>query len=281
MTIGVTSRLQFLRLTAKGPMVRADNAEIKLQCFLSLRPSVHLSPFTTFTLNFTIERYILYCLGIWRVPVSRSVADKMHFLFMITALLGVALSCPPPFNNVNFVGNETHSTSDLIEAALTQQGLGWSEAVATYGNRVKPWPKDHNEKTHTVNYCYADKDAYDSFGVMVVQAIQKWQVRLGPPGPQTGHALRFGVPRDPYGPQPWCYFIAPHERVGQWNTNYKYGTLVIRRAPPGRTRTAQALLGWLNDPAGSRPDRHYLWINPDGFPAHEGSGLVTHELGKS
>jgi hypothetical protein len=38
--------------------------------------------------------------------------------FLLIALPLVAFACPPPFNNMDFLGNETYTSSELIEAVL-------------------------------------------------------------------------------------------------------------------------------------------------------------------
>jgi len=67
----------------------------------------------------------------------------MHFFafitFLLTVLPIVVLACPPPFNNIVFIGNETHSSSELIEDALARQGIGWVEGVSeVLGNPTRP-----------------------------------------------------------------------------------------------------------------------------------------------
>jgi len=73
------------------------------------------------------------------------------------------LACPPPFNNPAFRGNATHTSAELIEAALNPGGgLAWNEVVSPdLNNPVQAWPKDNKNVvfTHTINYCYDNDDA--------------------------------------------------------------------------------------------------------------------------
>jgi hypothetical protein len=39
----------------------------------------------------------------------------MHFLNILTVFLeALVYACPPPFNSFDFVGNDTHTTADLV-----------------------------------------------------------------------------------------------------------------------------------------------------------------------
>lgn len=70
----------------------------------------------------------------------------MLFFHAMIALLSAALilSCPPPFNDFRFLGNDTHNSSELVEAALLQQGLGWTDMASPggLGNPWTPWPRN-------------------------------------------------------------------------------------------------------------------------------------------
>jgi hypothetical protein len=49
---------------------------------------------------------------------------RLHALiaFLFAAL---ALSCPPPLNNMDFLGNDTHTSYEIMQATFAEQGLGW------------------------------------------------------------------------------------------------------------------------------------------------------------
>jgi hypothetical protein len=96
-------------------------------------------------------------------------------------LTAVALSCPPPFSNSAFRANSTHSSAQLIKAALDLDGtLGWNEVVSPeLSNPVSPWPKDAANVvfTHTINYCYEDEKTLDKVESWVNDAIALWSYK--------------------------------------------------------------------------------------------------------
>jgi hypothetical protein len=48
-------------------------------------------------------------------------------IYAIIALLlaALALACPPPFNNMDLVGNKTHTSAELVQAFLARQQIGY------------------------------------------------------------------------------------------------------------------------------------------------------------
>lgn len=56
---------------------------------------------------------------------------KMELLFLLFLLSFLAAACPPLLNDFTYLGNDTHTTADLVhglfESDKTQ--LGWSEIV--------------------------------------------------------------------------------------------------------------------------------------------------------
>lgn len=55
---------------------------------------------------------------------------KMKILTIFMALVVFVASCPPLLNNFDLLGNDTHSTADLVrELASKNPQLGWSEIV--------------------------------------------------------------------------------------------------------------------------------------------------------
>lgn len=197
--------------------------------------------------------------------------STVSILTLIVAFLAaVALACPPPLNNWDFVGNETHTTADLISATLEQSGLGWTDAVATYGNPGKPWPVNQ-DGIALIEYCYEDEDAKNELFTVVSEAVMMWKIRLGSPSARSRH--RLNMREVEYTDWPYCYW------EGQWNANYNPGILVVRREKdPTQGSAARATLGWL--PQG-QPDRNRFTINLAKMTSLDKVFMVAHELGKS
>lgn len=55
----------------------------------------------------------------------------MRLLLLLLVLLQQVAGCPPPYNNFAFLGNETHTTADLVRIALdaSPAETGWMEIV--------------------------------------------------------------------------------------------------------------------------------------------------------
>lgn len=198
---------------------------------------------------------------------------------LLTCLLGMALACPPPFNNPDFLGNDTHSTADLIEAALQRQGLGWTDAVATYGNPGKPWPRNTDNYVHIIWYCYKDRAAYNDLDNLVNLALTLWRNKIGPPGKQSGHALHILEAHwARYTPQPWCFLQAPDPNAGQWNFAFPSGTLVIQKEFEDRGTAARSSEGYRPD---GEPGRHGIAIDRSKARTSDMPYLIAHEFGTS
>jgi hypothetical protein len=59
---------------------------------------------------------------------------RMKLFFVLLALAALVLTCPPIFNHFYFLGNDTHTTADLVRDTLNiQPQLGWSEIVTMVG----------------------------------------------------------------------------------------------------------------------------------------------------
>jgi hypothetical protein len=58
----------------------------------------------------------------------------MQIITLIIAIFAaLVLGCPPPLNSFDFLGNETHTIAELIDAAANQRGVGWTEVVTIGG----------------------------------------------------------------------------------------------------------------------------------------------------
>jgi hypothetical protein len=107
--------------------------------------------------------------------------------FLLIALPLVAFACPPPFNNMDFLGNETHISSELIEVALNQQGMSWVDGVSeALRNPSKPWPRDQETSIVTIKFCFLDEASRITLRPHVSDALNFWfRFKLGPPGKDT------------------------------------------------------------------------------------------------
>lgn len=203
----------------------------------------------------------------------------MHLAALIAVLLAaLALSCPPPFNNRAFLANETHTSAQLIEAALAAHGnLGWTEAVSDELNNknLKRWPKDGEENdgtyTHTVTYCYRNEEAQSKIQPYMTEAIALWAQKIGSAGKANGHALQIKT-KSEKGSYPYCYL-----ENRDWNDFFPDGSLVLELWDSDNGETAQASLGYMPD---GSVDRHYIIFNAqklkeNPYPA----ATVAHELG--
>jgi hypothetical protein len=67
----------------------------------------------------------------------------MQPIVLLNALFAsLVLGCPPPLNNFNFLGNTTHTTADLNDAAANRLGAAWTEVVTFGGNPHTRWPRN-------------------------------------------------------------------------------------------------------------------------------------------
>lgn len=116
----------------------------------------------------------------------------MHFFsFIIVFVAALVYACPPPFNNFDFLGNETHTTADLVKSALNQQGQGWVDAVDPWlKNPSVRWPQDSDSLFHTIEYCYANSESERNLVEVFNQGRWLWINQLGNPGRASGHSMR-------------------------------------------------------------------------------------------
>jgi hypothetical protein len=183
----------------------------------------------------------------------------MYFLTLIIALNMAlpALGCPPPFNNWDFAGHSTHNTAELVEAALLNEpALCWIDAVTSWGNPSKPWPRrDTSPFVASVSFCYENKRAYDNLSNLLIKALKLWIEKIGERGQESGHALEmmdlfFNIP------EPYCYYQASHPKAGQWNDAlFKPGSVVVvqkEKDPIGaRLRELLRVIGQRELPTGT------------------------------
>jgi hypothetical protein len=193
----------------------------------------------------------------------------MHLTLLLMAVLaGLALSCAPPFNDFAFVGNDTHTTSELVEAYLNQQGMGWTEAVkgAPPGNPITVWPRPDGSNKNRVTYCYASQYSYDKLYDVVEKGLKMWKDKIGEPGADNGHSLEIVSPH--FDDAQFCY-EGPN---GEWNKKFPKGSLEISASlsygPP------QASIGY--DP---NKKKQAMWINPWGLTSDD-AYIMAHEWGE-
>jgi hypothetical protein len=196
----------------------------------------------------------------------------MLYFYLLALLLAVlTLSCPPPFNDMRFTGNSTHTSAQLIEAALAEQGLGWTEAVAVQGSGVTPWPLDDGEKTTTITFCFWNEDSYLDLKDLVFGAMDVWMATIGEAGKENGHSVQFAtIPTDDDDPQ---FCLKPDNT---WNSKFPEDALVIELRCD-LPIPARATMGW-------KPPHHgqtlnEIQINPDRI--HDGQGwIAVYEIGE-
>jgi hypothetical protein len=137
---------------------------------------------------------VIAFIGECKLEMSKVRRTLISYLaLLLVALVAPALSCPPPLNNFDFIGNQTHTSAQLIEASLAQQGaLGWVKAVSDWlKNPVKIWPRDSGQNTHIISYCYANEYVKSKLGTWVTQSLEIWIHKVGVPGHEYNHGLQF------------------------------------------------------------------------------------------
>jgi hypothetical protein len=90
----------------------------------------------------------------------------MKLSLLLAAALAVA--CPPPFNDVRFMANDTVDSATLVRNYLDAQNnlnpnLDWYEKVSSGANPAVRWParQVHGESLTIINWCLADENAYN------------------------------------------------------------------------------------------------------------------------
>jgi len=140
---------------------------------------------------------------------------------------------------------------------------------------MKAWPKDYGDDvyTHTVHYCYQNKEAEEKLQTVVDAGIKLWETKIGEAGKTNGHALKIVKNKDKQR-SPYCF-----EDDGGWNDLHPEGSLMIHLY----YGTFWSTMGYTPDPDGKLDiDRHQMALDPDLIhkqPSAE--GVVAHELGKS
>jgi hypothetical protein len=197
----------------------------------------------------------------------------MLFYAVLTLFLAaLALACPPPYNNMDYAPNSTHTSSQIIKAALAQQGLAWVESVTVEGmnNERKPWPKDKNSVYHTIPYCYKDKASWDALRIAVDPAFEQWLIKLGEGSKESGHTLRFAYWADKKNPQ-YC-----SKADTTWNDKFPADLLIVILDWDFPAQAA-ATVGW-QPYQGDNKNPNVMKINPAHFePGDEYT--ILHEIG--
>lgn len=197
---------------------------------------------------------------------------------LTTCLAAVALAGPPPLNNPDFLPNATHTTVDLLEAALTQVKGLWTDAVKTFENPRDPWPRSGTGTVTTIWYCYADAEAKLELSDTIEAAWLLWRNKIGPPGNNNGHSLEvkeYPI-HDPL--QPFCYFtLGPNK--GRWNANVPGGTLIVHKA--GDFDPGAAARATVSYQLQGKQDRHALTIATTTTSDADSVRTIAHEFGQS
>lgn len=55
------------------------------------------------------------------------------FAVVILVITAIVAGCPPPFNSFKYLGNDTHTTADIVRA-LHPGVEGWTEVVSQVDN---------------------------------------------------------------------------------------------------------------------------------------------------
>lgn len=201
-------------------------------------------------------------------------------LAILASSVTPALACPPPLNNFNFIGNETHTSAQLIKAALlSQDGLGWTEGVSTHlRNPIKTWPRDSNANEYTIPYCFANQNAKVKLSFWISNAITLWIRAVGDPGKNFGHGLQFKNYEKRHEP-PFC-----RKEDGTWNNIYPTGSVIIDTMDEqgeGSYTMSYASYGYQPEEYNSDPGRHGMCINYDQMKnTPKPVALIVHEWGK-
>ncbi|KAF2746965.1 hypothetical protein M011DRAFT_458970 [Sporormia fimetaria CBS 119925] len=212
----------------------------------------------------------------------------MGLLFLIFAAFKVffnpVLGCQIPFNDVSLIGNATHSSDTLIEAAYRNGKLegffpnpatGWHDVVSNPLSYFDPWPPGVSQSGSrpliVVKYCFADDAIYNLFPTLVRDAWNVWYLDsgLGIPSEQNGHRLWFNhapLPDNTNKDNKSCYL-----KDGRFNTIFPPETVMILAQPYGRAG-ASSTTGYIPKSKNPIPYRHRMWL---------GAALATHPFGKS
>ncbi|KAF1836175.1 hypothetical protein BDW02DRAFT_255621 [Decorospora gaudefroyi] len=198
----------------------------------------------------------------------------MLFFHALIALLlaTLTLSCPPPYNDMRFIGNTTHTSYDLIQAVHLNPDFGWNELVIPTGavNQGELWPCG-DSGVAVVSMCFRDAKADAELADFVFDSVNMWLDKLNFPSSDRGHAVKFRVHIKPDGSGPeMCY-----DETGHWNPINDSNAVIIR-SDRGLPYKAAATVGYRKTDA--RRHHNEMYLNPEKL--EEGDKVtVAHEWG--
>ena len=186
----------------------------------------------------------------------------MQLIVLIIALLAsLVLGSPPPLNNFDFLGNATHTTADLIDAATSRLGVAWTDMVTVGSNPHTRWPRNPLTQYTSIYACYKDQQSYTSLHYFVKQGSELWEDKLGMAGEANGYSVHLF--RIIWDEDPWCYYEPEHPKAGQWNPKFRPDAFVIRNAEPSDGDViAYSITGYS---ATGKEGRHQLVVNTGAF----------------
>ncbi|KAH7086474.1 hypothetical protein FB567DRAFT_603521 [Paraphoma chrysanthemicola] len=194
-------------------------------------------------------------------------------LSFLLALLALVAACPPPLNDFKYLGNDTHTTADMIRALVAQTpgGMGWSEIVTQSGIARTAWP-DGN-----VQYCFTNQAARTNFGDDIKAAWKLWHDRIGDASAANGHNLRFREYTAQDGSHPFCHL----SNSENWNPKVPHDVAAFDEDHTAGVQ-AWSITGYMPSDFNDDPDRHGSRFNVESknkYPYDYWITTVAHELG--
>jgi hypothetical protein len=55
-------------------------------------------------------------------------------IFLLLAFAALVVACPPPFNDMYYIGNETHTTADLLPVHHVKKST--DQSASSHGNQT-------------------------------------------------------------------------------------------------------------------------------------------------
>lgn len=151
---------------------------------------------------------------------------RLLLLLLLTVLAAAARACPPPFNNFRFAGNDTAA---LIQEAMLENGLGWTEAASHFQNPIQPWPRD-SDGIVRIKYCFATPDDRQNFKILVRSSRDTYSdppalpLRVGCLREWLVPVLSVRLPSAPSTSEPqltWTSFVQIDQAWNVWKTGIK------------------------------------------------------------
>jgi hypothetical protein len=200
-----------------------------------------------------------------------------------------AVACPPPFNDVRFMANDTVDSATLVRNYLDalnnlNPNLDWFEKVSSgAANQATTWParQVHGQSLTIIYWCLADETAWLSgLDAAVNAGWNTWENAIGPADPDNRHNLVLMPLLDAYGNFIFCYIGPYQDKV--WNNVVPKDTLAILPVASYNFGQASATAGYFPDSANNQPGRHALSIGHTGILSgqhYNWAPQIAHELG--